>query len=114
MSNADAEFKPPEFVDDTVDAPSGADTKENTYVSQPGQDPIPVQKDEESAGDPIDPATADSDETLERDDAEAIDKSNIVKGRTRGAKPVGEYTEPGDEEGLPENDGRSAVAQGIA
>lgn len=64
MSNADAEFKPPESADDTVDAPSGTDTKENTYVSQPGQDPIPVQKDEVPVDDPIDPATADTDETL--------------------------------------------------
>jgi len=36
------------------------------------------------------------------DDAEAIDKSNILRsGRTRGAKPEGGYAEPGDEEGLP-------------
>lgn len=39
---------------------------------------------------------------LERDDNEAIDKSNIVEGRTRGAKPDGgSYREPGDEEALP-------------
>lgn len=37
--------------------------------------------------------------TVERDDREAIDKSNIVKGRTRGAtKEPGTYVEPGDEE----------------
>jgi hypothetical protein len=35
----------------------------------------------------------------ERDDREAIDKSNIVEGRTRGAtKKAGTYAEPGDEE----------------
>lgn len=46
-----------------------------------------------------------------RDDAEAIDQSNIVGGgRTRGAKPEGGYREPGDEEGLPENDGTSSTA----
>ncbi len=48
--------------------------------------------------------------TAEQDDKEAIDKSNIIGGRTRGAKPSGGYAEPGDEEGLPENDGTSAVA----
>lgn len=38
----------------------------------------------------------------ERDDNEAIDKSNIVDGRTRGAKPDGgSYREPGDDEALP-------------
>lgn len=46
----------------------------------------------------------------EQDETEAIDKSNIVKGgRTRGAHPTGSYTEPGYEEGLPSNDGTSAV-----
>ena len=52
-----------------------------------------------------DPGTA-------RDDSEAIDKSNIIDSRTRGAaKASGAYTEPGDEEGLPTDDGTSAVAQ---
>lgn len=47
---------------------------------------------------------------IEQDEAEAIDKSNILKGgRTRGAEPSGSYVEPGDEEGLPSNDGTSAV-----
>ena len=47
-----------------------------------------------------------------KDENEAIDKSNIVGERTRGAKPVGSYTEPGDEEGLPgPDDGTSAVAK---
>lgn len=38
--------------------------------------------------------------TAERDDKEAIDKSNIVEERTRGAKPTGQYREPSDTEGL--------------
>jgi hypothetical protein len=47
-----------------------------------------------------------------RDDNEAIDQSNIIDGRTRGAKPAGGYGEPGDEEGLPgPDDGTSSVAQ---
>ena len=48
----------------------------------------------------------------ERDEKEAIDKSNILKGdRTRHAtKPAGTYREPGDEEGLPgPDDGTSNV-----
>lgn len=54
-------------------------------------------------------------EVIERDDKEAIDKSNIIKGdRTRHAKPVGTYKEPGDEEGLPgPDDGSSAVRTGV-
>lgn len=47
----------------------------------------------------------------ELDEKEAIDKSNILKGdRTRHAtQPKGTYREPGDTEGLPENDGTSNV-----
>lgn len=47
---------------------------------------------------------------LARDDKEAINEDNIVDGRTRGAKPSGSYEEPGDEEGLPTDDGTSSVA----
>ncbi|MCJ1266287.1 hypothetical protein MMC22_006170 [Lobaria immixta] len=92
------------------DAPTG-DVKDNDYVSRTGQHQIPVQKDELPVNDPIDPVTADSDETLLRDDAEAIDESNIISGgRTRGAKPTGGYAEPGDEEGLPgPEDGTSST-----
>lgn len=48
----------------------------------------------------------------ERDEANAIDQSNIVEGRTRGAaKSQGTYEEPGDEEGLPgAEDGTSSGA----
>lgn len=46
----------------------------------------------------------------ERDDKEAIDESNIIDERTRGAKPISTYKEPGDTEGLPEDTGRSAVS----
>jgi hypothetical protein len=49
--------------------------------------------------------------SAERDDRDAIDESNIIDERTRGAKPQGTYQEPGDEEGLPSDTGRSRVAQ---
>ena len=121
----------------------GVDTQDDSYVSRTGQSTIPVQKDSAAVEDPIDPATADSDQQLgklflcmtavfsqssftqsivhhckyltndiiERDDAEAIDESNIIGGgRTRGAKPSGTYREPGDEEGLPgPEDGTSST-----
>ncbi|KAK6430322.1 hypothetical protein LTR95_013523 [Oleoguttula sp. CCFEE 5521] len=76
---------------------------DNDYKSRTGQHlNVPVQSDETPVEDPIDPATADSDAQLEKDDKEAIDSSNIIDGsRTRGAKPAGTYQEPGDEEGLP-------------
>lgn len=49
----------------------------------------------------------------EKDDNDAIDKSNIVGGRTRGAAhSKGSLAEPGDEEGLPgADDGTSQGRQ---
>lgn len=48
-----------------------------------------------------------------RDDKDAIDQKNIIDDRTRGATAKqGTYREPGDEEGLGGNDGRSRVAGG--
>ncbi|KAF2787433.1 hypothetical protein K505DRAFT_257718 [Melanomma pulvis-pyrius CBS 109.77] len=89
------------------------DAVDNDYASRTGQSHIAVQKDEAPVEDPIDPRTADSDETLARDDEDAIDSSNILDSRTRGAtKQAGSYTEPGDDEGLPSaDDGGSAVSQ---
>ena len=51
----------------------------------------------------------------EADDKNAIDQSNIISERTRGAaKSAGTYQEPGDEEGLPgPEDGTSRVAGGV-
>ena len=47
---------------------------------------------------------------IAKDDSDAIDESNIIDGRTRGAKPRGGYAEPGDEEGLPgPEDGTSST-----
>ncbi|GAB7350503.1 hypothetical protein MBLNU459_g1097t1 [Dothideomycetes sp. NU459] len=92
-----------------ADVPAG-DKGDNDYVSRPGQSEIPVQKDEADVEDPINPETADSDETLQADEKAAMDESNIMDSRTRGAKPSGTYTEPGDEEGLPTDDGTSSTA----
>jgi len=45
------------------DIPSGKNVN-NDYVSRTGQNQIPVQQDEAPVHDPIDPATADSDQQL--------------------------------------------------
>jgi hypothetical protein len=108
--------------------------EDNEYKSRTGQNEIPVQADDKPVEDPIDPETADSDATLgkflrfqyllpvntpltsppEADEKNAIDESNIIEERTRGAtKSAGTYQEPGDEEGLPgPEDGTSRVAGG--
>ncbi|KAJ9655487.1 hypothetical protein H2198_005673 [Neophaeococcomyces mojaviensis] len=97
---------------------TGADTSQNDYASRTGQSHIPVQSDEASVeeGGYADPAKADSDQQLQADEKDAIDQSNIINERTRGAaKPSGTYREPGDEEGLPgPEDGTSRVAGGPA
>ena len=117
------------------DIPTG-EVQDNDYKSRTGQNEIPVQADDKPVEDPIDPETADSDAQLgplqssssiqniqafrltiltEADDKNAIDQSNILNERTRGAaKSAGTYQEPGDEEGLPgPDDGTSRVAGGV-
>lgn len=95
---------------DRNEGPKG-DVADDSYVSRPGHkdEPVGVVSDQERIEDPIDADKADSDEQLARDDADAIDKSNIIEERTRGAaQPKGTYAEPGDEEGLPSDDGTSS------
>ncbi|KAH6651631.1 hypothetical protein BKA67DRAFT_660426 [Truncatella angustata] len=96
------------YAQETNEVPS-----DNSYVSRQGHksEPLGVVSDETNVEDPIDANTADSDAQLERDDREAISKDNIIDERTRGAKPQSGYQEPGDTEGLPEDSGKSAVAQ---
>ncbi|OTB01294.1 hypothetical protein M426DRAFT_25744 [Hypoxylon sp. CI-4A] len=89
-----------------------AEFADNSYVSRSGHknEAIPVRSDGEIVEDPIDASKADSDEQLARDDKDAIDESNIIGERTRHAKPAtGTYRQPGDEEGLPVNDGTSSA-----
>lgn len=54
-----------EQQNDTVTGgvPAG-DSKDNDYASRTGQNQIPVQKDDAPVEDPINPDTADSDQTL--------------------------------------------------
>ncbi|KAF2500624.1 hypothetical protein BU16DRAFT_557080 [Lophium mytilinum] len=97
MSDANAQYTP--------------DVADDTYKSRTGQNEIPVQSDNAPVNDPIDADTANSDEQLVRDDQDAIDKSNIIEDRTRGAAKES-YAEPGDEEGLPgPEDGTSSGRQ---
>lgn len=120
MSAPDSEYQP-----------GTADATQNDYKSRTGQGEIPVVGDDAAIEDPINAQTADSDEQLgmcsfpfdhvvrgllmnsARDDKDAIDQNNIIDDRTRGATAKqGTYREPGDEEGLEGNDGRSRVAGG--
>ncbi|KAH7012500.1 uncharacterized protein B0I36DRAFT_398894 [Microdochium trichocladiopsis] len=114
---------PPEAPDGQV-----SDSSYSTGKSEP----IPVQDDTAPVEDPIRPEKANSDEqlgkhcfpsqhmhpsankpimltrpgmltdTIKQDEKEAIDKSNIIKERTRGAPPKGTYQGPSDEKDLVE------------
>ncbi|KAL5120672.1 hypothetical protein ACEQ8H_001421 [Pleosporales sp. CAS-2024a] len=79
------------------DIPTG-DVVDNDYKSRTGQSEIPVQSDDAAIEATEYDNGGDSDRQLEKDEADAIDKSNILNERTRGAtKKAGTYTEPGDE-----------------
>ena len=62
MSSADDQYEQQNDVTGG-DVPAG-DAGDNDYKSRTGQSHIPVQSDQAPVEDPIDPATADSDETL--------------------------------------------------
>lgn len=81
MSSADDRYV--EKVDAPgSDVPNG-DVIDNSYVSRTGQSEIPVQSDNKPVGDPIDPATADSDETLGMFDG-ADSRFSILNSNTNG------------------------------
>lgn len=133
-----ASRRPEDDVSAQSDAPAGV-PMDDEYVSRTGQKqaPVPVQSDNDPTGDnnPVDDPDSDKalgtfhifthqifdDKTsldgftdvpgvIEADEAAAIDKSNIIKERTRG-NTTGNMTEPGDEEGLPgASDGTSRLA----
>ena len=62
MSSADDQYEQQNDVTGG-DVPAG-DSMDNDYKSRTGQSHIPVQSDDAPISDPIDAATADSDETL--------------------------------------------------
>ena len=85
--------------------PAGAEpNNDSDYAKTTGNDPIPVQRDDANIESGVNPPTEfeggeNSDAQLEKDDKDAIDSSNIINDRTRGAaQKSGTYREPGDEE----------------
>lgn len=87
------------------------DTQDDSYVSRTGQSEVPVDSDNKDVkGGYEDAEQADSDAQLKKDDTDAIDSSNIIEERTRGASK--NYEEPSDDLDIP-NDGQSAVSGGM-
>jgi hypothetical protein len=89
-------------------SPVPGNVYDSSYVSDTRpelRDQLPVQADQEDYDDPFQPPYSNSNEQLEEDENEAINKSNILEGdRTRHAKPqsANRYNEGPDEEDLPD------------
>ncbi|KAL4883078.1 hypothetical protein BJY04DRAFT_216789 [Aspergillus karnatakaensis] len=92
-------------------APVSGDIHDNSYAYETGDATfskgIPVQRDEAEYDDPMQSPFSNSNQQLANDEREAIDKSNILrgKGRTRRhAKPqaASGYNEGPDEDDLPD------------
>jgi hypothetical protein len=95
--------------------PGGEPRDTSSYITD-SKDTVPVQSDDAQIDDPKDDINEDSDQQLgialhstaslvikkannyiEQDEKDAVDKSNIIQGRTRGAHPKeGDYAEPSD------------------
>ncbi|PQK16910.1 hypothetical protein BB8028_0007g01100 [Beauveria bassiana] len=73
--------------------PDGQVQDHSSYVTR-AKEPVSVQGDDVAVEEPVSESKANSRAQLERDENEAIDESNMVKGTTRGAKPrTGSYKE---------------------
>ncbi|KAK3947389.1 hypothetical protein QBC32DRAFT_89334 [Pseudoneurospora amorphoporcata] len=95
VAHAYADDKP--GADLPNEAPEGQ-VNDPSYKTK-GTEAVPVIDDDAPVEDPIRPGEADSDRQLAKDEAEAIDTSNIIDEKTRHAtKPKGTYREPSDEE----------------
>ncbi|KAG9236853.1 hypothetical protein BJ875DRAFT_455357 [Amylocarpus encephaloides] len=83
------------------------------YISRPDQkgEAVPVISDDAKIKDPTAGKDMNSNAQLGRDFRDSIKEGIVVDEKTRGASVKGGYKEPGDKEGLPENDGRSRIAQ---
>ncbi|KAJ4289998.1 hypothetical protein N0V88_006799 [Collariella sp. IMI 366227] len=96
--------KAPAYTEDTKlgadlprDAPTGQ-VYDDSYRTHGMNQPNPVVSDDAPVEDPMAKENPDSEAMLEKDEREAMDKSNILKGsRTRHAKPMGSYQEGEDE-----------------
>ncbi|OCK86230.1 hypothetical protein K432DRAFT_285070 [Lepidopterella palustris CBS 459.81] len=93
------------------EAPTG-DISDNDYKSRTGLSEIPVQKDDAPVNDPIHPPPRIRMRRVAYDEKDAIDSSNIINSRTRGAaKTASTYAEPSDKVGMPRPNNRGSGAR---
>ncbi|KAK4184359.1 hypothetical protein QBC35DRAFT_525564 [Podospora australis] len=80
------------------DAPEGIVDDPSYKTGKNDEASVPVVDDTEPLPEAYQDGEADSDKQLERDEKEALDQDNVIKERTRHAKPTGTYQEPSDEQ----------------
>ncbi|KAL6235469.1 hypothetical protein BDW75DRAFT_230315 [Aspergillus navahoensis] len=91
-------------------APVSGEYNDSSYAHETGTQGfskgIPVQSDDADYDDPMQPPFSNSNQQLEQDEREAINKSNIISGKGRSLRhskpqaPTG-YSEGPDEDDLP-------------
>ncbi|KAJ6139468.1 hypothetical protein N7471_005954, partial [Penicillium samsonianum] len=107
MSNPAERVAEDNYEAENDPSPVTEDFTEDSYAHETNpnlRDKVPVQRDNESYEDPMQPPYSNSNQQLEEDEKEAINKSNVLKGdRLRHAKPrtSNKYNEGPDENDLP-------------
>ncbi|KAJ5488040.1 hypothetical protein N7530_002340 [Penicillium desertorum] len=107
MSNPAERIAEDNYERENDASPVPGNVTDSSYAEEPNpnlRDKVPVQPDDQSYEDPMQPPYSNSDQQLEKDESEAIDKSNVLRGeRLRHAKPrtANRYNEGPDENDLP-------------
>ncbi|GLB06896.1 hypothetical protein AtubIFM57258_002215 [Aspergillus tubingensis] len=88
-------------------SPVSGTYRDNSYAHETRsglRNQVPVTRDDDIYEDPMQPPYSNTDQQLAQDEDEAIDQSNVIQGRTRGAKPQtrNQYNEGPDEDELPD------------
>ncbi|KAJ5595407.1 uncharacterized protein N7459_001615 [Penicillium hispanicum] len=107
MSNAEERQAEDLYERDNDQSPVTGSFRDSSYANETRSDlrnTVPVQSDNQSVDDPVQPPFSNSDQQLEQDENEALDRSNILRGdRLRHTKPRTStgYSEGPDEDDLP-------------
>ncbi|CAI7592152.1 unnamed protein product [Penicillium glandicola] len=107
MSNRAERIAEDDYERKNDSSPVTGSFTDNSYVNKTRsnlKDQVPVQRDNDQFDDPIQPPYSNSNQQLEQDEDEAIDKSNVLRGnRLRHAKPQtsNQYSEGPEEDDLP-------------
>ncbi|KAJ9480918.1 hypothetical protein VN97_g12601 [Penicillium thymicola] len=108
MSNRAERVAEDNYERENDPSPVSGDIKDDSYTKETNANlrgQVAVQEDDQQYDDPMQPPYSNTDQQLEEDEQEAIDKSNILRGdRLRHEKPrtSDKYSEGPDEDDLPD------------